>query len=86
VLLGVVHPAAEPKRLLLALLRARAVATRLDAAAFEISSAAQRWITGYLASAPEDPSLLFRESGTLRTLRSPTRSASPTIRATSASP
>jgi len=68
VLLGDVHPALEPKRLLRALLEDDAVATRIDAVALEIPATAQRWIGAYLASTPEDPSLLFRESGTLRTV------------------
>ena len=68
VLLGDVHPALEPKQLLLALLADSLVATRLDAVAFEVPASAQRWIAAYLQSSPEDPSLLFRESGTLRTV------------------
>jgi hypothetical protein len=68
VLLGDVHPAAEPKELMLALLEDSLVSRRLDAVAFEISGSAQRWIVGYLRSSPEDPTLLFRESGTLRSL------------------
>jgi hypothetical protein len=68
VLLGDVHPAREPKELLLALLADSLVATRLDAVAFEIPASAQRWIAAYLESSPEDQSLLFRESGTLRTV------------------
>lgn len=66
VLLGDVHPAAEPKWLLLHLLRDAAVASRLDAVAFEISATSQRWIDAYLRSDPEDPSLLFRDRETLR--------------------
>lgn len=68
VLLGDVHPAREPKRLLLALLEDSSVATRLDAVAFEVPASAQRWIAAYLASSPEDPSLLTRDSGTLRSV------------------
>ena len=68
VLLGDVHPAAEPKRLLLHLLRDPAVGSRLDAVAFEIPASAQRWITAYLQSSPEDPGLLARDPGTLRAL------------------
>lgn len=68
VLLGDVHPAREPKRLLVALLEDPAVVTRLDAVAIEVPSSAQRWIVAYLRSSPEDPSLLSRESGTLRTV------------------
>ena len=68
VLLGDVHPAAEPKELMLALLEDPAVSGRLDAVAFEIPASAQRWITAYLRSSPEDVSLLFRERGTLRSL------------------
>jgi hypothetical protein len=68
VLLGDVHPAAEPKELMLALLEDSLVSRRLDAVAFEISGSAQRWIMAYLRSTPEDPTLLFRETGTLRSL------------------
>jgi hypothetical protein len=68
VLLGDVHPAAEPKQLLLRLLRDPAVGRRLDAVAFEISATSQRSITEYLRSSPEDPGLLLREPATLRPL------------------
>jgi hypothetical protein len=68
VLLGDVHPAAEPKRLLLRLLRDSAVGSRLDVVAFEISASAQRWIGEYLRSSPEDPGLLAREPGMLRAM------------------
>ncbi|HET7458511.1 MAG TPA: hypothetical protein VFJ74_12750, partial [Gemmatimonadaceae bacterium] len=68
VLLGDVHPAREPKELLIALLADTLVAGRLDAVAFEVPASAQRWIDAYLGSSPEDPGLLFRESGTLRTV------------------
>jgi hypothetical protein len=66
VLLGDVHPAAEPKQLLLRLLRDSAVGSRLDAVAFEIPGEAQRWVDAYLRSDPEDAGLLFRDRGTLR--------------------
>lgn len=68
VLLGDVHPAAEPKELVLQLLRDSAVADRLDAIAFEVPANAQRWIDAYLQSSPEDTMLLFRDPATLRSL------------------
>ena len=68
VLLGDVHPAAEPKALLLELLRDSAVAERLDALALEIPASAQRWVSAYLRSSPEDPSLLARDPAALRSL------------------
>jgi hypothetical protein len=68
VLLGDVHPAAEPKELMLALLEDPAVSGRLDAVALEIPGSAQRWIAAYLRSSPEDVALLFREQDTLRSL------------------
>jgi hypothetical protein len=68
VLLGDVHPALEPKRLVRELLRDSAVSSRLDAVALEIPASAQRWIGAYLQSDPEDPALLFREEGALRSL------------------
>jgi hypothetical protein len=66
VLFGDVHPAAEPKTLLLRLLEDPGVSDRLDAVALEIPASAQRWIERYLQSSPEDPGLLFRDRGTLR--------------------
>ena len=68
VLLGDVHPAAEPKRLLVQLLRDSAVSERLDAVALEIPASAQRWVSAYLASEPEDASLLGRDPAALRSL------------------
>lgn len=68
VLLGDVHPAVEPKELLLALLRDSTVTAHLDAVALEVPATVQRWVDAYLRSAPEDQSLLWRHDAALRSV------------------
>jgi hypothetical protein len=64
--LGDVHSAAEPKRIAVAAIEALARGPGLDAVVLEVSSAEQPYIDQYLASDPEDASILLAHPRTLR--------------------
>jgi hypothetical protein len=66
VLLGDVHPAAEPKRLVARLVPALKARGRLDVLAVEVPFEQQPVIDAYLRSDPEDIDLLVRHPLTLR--------------------
>jgi hypothetical protein len=66
VFLGDIHPLAEPKLLVSSLIRAQREDQAIDALALEVASEQQEWIDRYLASRPEDTSLLLDHPRTLR--------------------
>ena len=66
VFLGDIHPLAEPKRLVSALIRHQTEAEAIDLLALEVASEQQEWIDRYLASMPEDTGILLDHPRTLR--------------------
>ena len=66
VFLGDVHPLAEPKRILADVIDRQDPSTPIDVVALEVAAEQQPNIDRYLASAPEDPSLLLDNPRTLR--------------------
>jgi hypothetical protein len=66
VFLGDIHPVAEPKLLVADLIRRQDSRYSIDLLALEVASEQQRWIDQYLASEPEDTSILLSHPTTLR--------------------
>lgn len=66
VFLGDIHPLAEPKQILLAVLQQRDAAHPVDVLALEVGNELQPIIDEYLASEPENPGLLRQHDRTLR--------------------
>lgn len=66
VFLGDVHPLAEPKLLLARLIGEQGAGATIDLLALEVASEHQPVIDRYLASAPEDTTLLLDQPRTLR--------------------
>jgi hypothetical protein len=66
VFLGDVHPLAEPKLLVARLIREQTEDAAIDLLALEVASEQQEWIDRYLASAPEDTTMLLEHPRTLR--------------------
>ncbi len=66
VFLGDVHPLAEPKRILVRLLEDQETGAAIDLLALEVGSDQQETIDRYLASTPEDTTLLLEHPRTLR--------------------
>jgi hypothetical protein len=66
VFLGDVHPLAEPKQLVSRLIRQQDEASAIDLLALEVASEQQEAIDRYLASAPEDTTILLDNPRTLR--------------------
>jgi hypothetical protein len=66
VFLGDVHPLAEPKRILADVIERQDPATPIDVLALEVAAEQQPVIDRYLASRPEDTSLLLGHPRTLR--------------------
>jgi hypothetical protein len=66
VFLGDVHPLAEPKRILAQVIARQDPATSIDWLALEVASEEQETIDRYLASSPEDTTLLLERPRTLR--------------------
>jgi hypothetical protein len=66
VFLGDVHPLAEPKRILAQVIERQDPASAIDWLALEVASEEQPTIDRYLASAPEDTTLLLERPRTLR--------------------
>jgi hypothetical protein len=66
VFLGDIHPLAEPKLLVSQAIGAQAKGTPIDLLALEVASEQQEWIDRYLASSPEDTTILLEHPRTLR--------------------
>ena len=66
VFLGDIHPLAEPKLLVSRLIREQREEQAIDLLALEVAAEQQEWIDHYLASAPEDTSILLNHPHTLR--------------------
>ncbi len=66
VFLGDIHPLAEPKLLVTQLIASQAEDQVIDLLALEVASEQQEWIDQYLASQPEDVSILMDHPRTLR--------------------
>jgi hypothetical protein len=66
VFLGDVHPLAEPKRIVADVIDRQDPATPIDVLALEVASEQQPVIDRYLASSPEDTTLLLENPRTLR--------------------
>ena len=66
VFLGDIHPLAEPKLLLARLIREQAPGASIDLLALEVASEQQEAIDHYLASVPEDTTILLDNPRTLR--------------------
>jgi hypothetical protein len=66
VFLGDIHPLAEPKLLVSRLIREQREDQAIDLLALEVASEQQEWIDRYLASRPEDTSILRDHPRTLR--------------------
>lgn len=66
VFLGDIHPLAEPKLLVAPLLREQTTETGIDLLALEVASEEQPAIDRYLASMPEDTTILLENPRTLR--------------------
>jgi hypothetical protein len=66
VFLGDVHPLAEPKRIVAEVIERQDPATPIDVLALEVAAEQQPVIDRYLASAPEDTTLLLDNPRTLR--------------------
>jgi hypothetical protein len=66
VFLGDIHPLAEPKLLVANVIRSQQESTAIDLLALEVASEQQEWIDRYLASDPEDTSILLDHPRTLR--------------------
>jgi hypothetical protein len=66
VFLGDIHPLAEPKLLVSQVIERQDENTAIDLLALEVASEQQEWIDRYLASAPEDTTILLDHPRTLR--------------------
>jgi hypothetical protein len=66
VFLGDIHPLAEPKLLVSQVIGAQDKGTAIDLLALEVASEQQEWIDRYLASSPEDTTILLEHPRTLR--------------------
>lgn len=66
VFLGDIHPVAEPKRLVVDLVTRQTPDASIDLLALEVASEQQEYIDRYLASAPEDTTILLDHPRTLR--------------------
>lgn len=66
VFLGDIHPLAEPKLLVTRLIREQGAGATIDLLALEVASEHQPVIDRYLASEPEDTSILLDQPRTLR--------------------
>jgi hypothetical protein len=66
VFLGDIHPLADPKLLVARVIREQTEDQAIDLLALEVASEQQEWIDRYLASAPEDTSILLEHPRTLR--------------------
>lgn len=66
VFLGDIHPLAEPKRLVSQIISSQDESSAIDLLALEVASEQQEWIDRYLASTPEDTTLLVEHPRTLR--------------------
>jgi hypothetical protein len=66
VFLGDVHPLAEPKQLVSRLIREQGAGATIDLLALEVASEQQEAIDHYLASVPEDTTILLDHPRTLR--------------------
>ena len=66
VFLGDIHPLAEPKLLVTQLIASQREDQAIDLLALEVASEQQEWIDQYLASQPEDVSILMDHPRTLR--------------------
>jgi hypothetical protein len=66
VFLGDIHPLAEPKVLVADLIRGQQAGPGIDLLALEVGSDQQEWIDHYLASEPEDTTILLIHPRTLR--------------------
>jgi hypothetical protein len=66
VFLGDIHPLAEPKLLVSRLVREQGAGATIDLLALEVASEQQAAIDRYLASAPEDTTILLDNPRTLR--------------------
>ncbi len=66
VFLGDIHPLAEPKLLVTRLIASQREDQAIDLLALEVASEQQEWIDRYLASQPEDVSILLDHPRTLR--------------------
>lgn len=66
VFLGDVHPLSEPKRILAEVIARQDPASAIDWLALEVASEEQETIDRYLASSPEDTTLLLERPRTLR--------------------
>ncbi|MFL5460541.1 MAG: hypothetical protein ACJ8AY_07625, partial [Gemmatimonadales bacterium] len=66
VFLGDIHPVAEPKLLVTQLITSQREDQAIDLLAVEVASEQQEWIDHYLASRPEDVSILVDHPRTLR--------------------
>lgn len=66
VFLGDIHPLAEPKLLVAQIIREQNENGAIDLLALEVASEQQEWIDRYLASAPEDSTILLEHPRTLR--------------------
>jgi hypothetical protein len=66
VFLGDIHPLAEPKQILVDVLRRRDATHRVDILALEVGNEQQPYIDAYLASEPENPQILIDNDRTLR--------------------
>jgi uncharacterized iron-regulated protein len=66
VFLGDIHPLAEPKLLVSQMISAQNEDTAIDLLALEVASEQQEWIDRFLASTPEDTTILLEHPRTLR--------------------
>jgi hypothetical protein len=66
VFLGDIHPLAEPKLLVSELIARQRAGQEIDLLALEVGSDQQQWIDRYLASQPEDTTVLLDHPRTLR--------------------
>jgi hypothetical protein len=66
VFLGDIHPLAEPKRLVSQIISTQDQGSAIDLLALEVASEQQEWIDRYLASVPEDTTVLLEHPRTLR--------------------
>jgi hypothetical protein len=66
VFLGDIHPLAEPKLLVSQIISTQEESSAIDLLALEVASEQQEWIDRYLASVPEDTTILLEHPRTLR--------------------
>jgi hypothetical protein len=66
VFLGDIHPLAEPKLLVSQIINTQDENNAIDLLALEVASEQQEWIDRYLASSPEDTTILLDHPRTLR--------------------